>query len=63
MTNKLQYFIWNGILLIVVVAMMVIFESFIPLILVFVFYRHYNQSVEYRGADYNDQGRPYPKGF
>ena len=63
MTNKRQYFIWNGSLLVVIVSLMLALDSFLPLILVFVLYRQYNPGVEYRGADYDDQGRPYPKGF
>lgn len=63
MSNKVKYFVWNGILLVVIVGLMVLFESYLPLLLAFVFYRHYNPRFEYHGADYDDQGRPYPKGF
>lgn len=67
MSNTQKYYIWNGILFAIVFVVL----SFAPnmggfivsVVIVALFYRQRNPQVEYRGADYDEHGRPYPKGF
>lgn len=66
MSNTLKYYIWNGILLAIVIGIVHFTESstgglIFSVLVIAIFYRQRNPQIDYRGEDYDEQGRPYKK--